>query len=139
MRHRALAYNGISVKMLVDKVLGADHLTMFTVDYELGGAAQAHDHPFEETYFFLAGEVEAELDGIAVHLVAGRRRLRRRRQRARLLERGHRTGALDRDTGAPAAGADSYRWQPTGNGGAPRGSSRWPEAPERGSNRAFGP
>ncbi len=58
-----LAYSGISVKMLVDRAFGADLLTMFTVDYELGGAAQAHDHPFEETYFFLAGEVEAELDG----------------------------------------------------------------------------
>jgi quercetin dioxygenase-like cupin family protein len=58
-----LAYSGISVKMLVDRTFGADHVTMFTVDYELGGAAQAHDHPFEEAYFFLAGEVEAELDG----------------------------------------------------------------------------
>jgi quercetin dioxygenase-like cupin family protein len=59
-----LAYSGISVRMLVDRVLGADHVTMFTVDYEPGGAAQAHDHPFEEAYVFLAGEVEAELDGV---------------------------------------------------------------------------
>jgi mannose-6-phosphate isomerase-like protein (cupin superfamily) len=58
-----LAYSGISVKMLVDRGFGADLLTMFTVDYEPGGAAQAHDHPFEETYFFMAGEIEAELDG----------------------------------------------------------------------------
>ena len=58
-----LAYSGISVKMLVDRTFGADHVTMFTVDYQLGGAAQAHDHPFEEAYFFLAGEVEAEIDG----------------------------------------------------------------------------
>ena len=58
-----LAYSGISVKMLVDRNFGADHVTMFTVDYELGGAAQQHDHPFEEAYLFLAGEVEAELDG----------------------------------------------------------------------------
>jgi quercetin dioxygenase-like cupin family protein len=58
-----LAYSGISVKMLVDRTFGADLLTMFTVDYDLGGAAQAHDHPFEEAYFFLAGEVELELDG----------------------------------------------------------------------------
>ena len=58
-----LAYSGISVKMLIDRTLGADLLTMFTVDYEVGGAAQAHDHPFEESYFFLAGEVELELDG----------------------------------------------------------------------------
>jgi quercetin dioxygenase-like cupin family protein len=58
-----LAYSGISVKMLVDRAFGADHVTMFTVDYEIGGAAQAHDHPFEEAYVFLAGEVEGELDG----------------------------------------------------------------------------
>jgi quercetin dioxygenase-like cupin family protein len=66
-----LAYSGISVKMLVDRGFGADLLTMFTVDYELGGAAQAHDHPFEETYFFLAGETEAELDGKNYTLRAG--------------------------------------------------------------------
>ncbi|HEX2221473.1 MAG TPA: cupin domain-containing protein [Candidatus Limnocylindria bacterium] len=66
-----LAYSGISVKMLVDRSLGADMLTMFTVDYEIGGAAQAHDHPFEETYFFLAGETEAELDGTTRVLRAG--------------------------------------------------------------------
>ena len=66
-----LAYSGISVKMLIDRVFGADLLTMFTVDYEIGGAAQAHDHPFEETYFFLAGEVEAELDGVPYTLRPG--------------------------------------------------------------------
>ena len=58
-----LAYSGISVRMLVDRGFGADLVTMFTVDYEAGGAAQAHDHPFEEAYVFLAGEIEAELDG----------------------------------------------------------------------------
>jgi len=58
-----IVYSGISVKMLVDHAFGADHVTMFTVDYELGGAAQAHDHPFEEAYVFLAGEVEGEFDG----------------------------------------------------------------------------
>lgn len=66
-----LAYSGIAVKMLVDRVLGADLLTMFTVDYEPGGAAQAHDHPFEETYFFLDGEIEAELDGQPYTIRAG--------------------------------------------------------------------
>ncbi len=66
-----LAYSGISVKMLVDRAFGADLLTMFTVDYEPGGAAQAHDHPFEETYFFLSGEIEAELDGRSYTIRAG--------------------------------------------------------------------
>ncbi|MFI5226561.1 MAG: cupin domain-containing protein [Candidatus Limnocylindrales bacterium] len=63
-----LVYSGISVKMLIDRNFGAELLTMFTVDYEIGGAAQAHDHPFEEAYFFLAGEVELELDG-EVHMI----------------------------------------------------------------------
>ena len=66
-----LAYSGISVKMLVDRVFGADHVTMFTVDYEPGGSAQAHDHPFEEAYFFLEGEIEAELDGQPYTIRAG--------------------------------------------------------------------
>ncbi|HET9344558.1 MAG TPA: cupin domain-containing protein [Candidatus Limnocylindrales bacterium] len=66
-----VVYSGISVKMLVDRVLGADLLTMFTVDYEPGGSAQQHDHPFEETYFFLQGEIEAELDGQVYTIRAG--------------------------------------------------------------------
>jgi quercetin dioxygenase-like cupin family protein len=58
-----VVYSGISVKMLVDRVFGAELLTMFTVDYEPGGSAQVHDHPFEEAYFFLDGEVTADLEG----------------------------------------------------------------------------
>ena len=58
-----VVYSGISVKMLVDDAFGADHVTLFTVDYEVGGAAQAHDHPFEEAYVFLAGEIEGEIEG----------------------------------------------------------------------------
>ena len=59
-----LAYSGISVRMLVDRVFGAELLTMFTVDYEPNGSAQVHDHPFEEAYFFLEGEIQAVLDGV---------------------------------------------------------------------------
>jgi quercetin dioxygenase-like cupin family protein len=66
-----VVYSGISVKMLVDRVFGAELLTMFTVDYEPGGAAQVHDHPFEETYFFLDGEISAELDGRTWTIRAG--------------------------------------------------------------------
>ena len=66
-----LAYSGISVKMLIDRAFGADLVTMFTVDYELGGAAQAHDHPFEEAYFFLEGQCEAEINGRTYQLGPG--------------------------------------------------------------------
>ena len=100
-----VVYSGISVKMLVDHGFGADHVTMFTVDYEPGGAAQAHDHPFEEAYVFLAGEVEAEFDG--QHYTSGPVTSRSRGVGLgpRLLQHRHRAGPLDRDPGAAAAGS----------------------------------
>ena len=66
-----IAYSGISVRMLVDRVFGAELLTMFTVDYEPNGSAQVHDHPFEEAYFFLDGEIDAVLDGREYRVRAG--------------------------------------------------------------------
>jgi quercetin dioxygenase-like cupin family protein len=54
-----LAYSGIAVKMLVDTRLGAALHTMFMVEYEPGGVAQPHDHPLEESYYIVDGEVEA--------------------------------------------------------------------------------
>jgi quercetin dioxygenase-like cupin family protein len=57
-----LAYSGIAVKMLVDERLGAALHTMFMVEYQPGGVAQPHDHPLEEAYYILEGEVEAEAD-----------------------------------------------------------------------------
>jgi quercetin dioxygenase-like cupin family protein len=66
-----LANSGISVTMLIDRAFGADLMTMFTIEAEIGGAVQAHDHPFEETYFLLAGRVEAEIEGQAYALGPG--------------------------------------------------------------------
>ena len=61
MRTALLVYSGISVKMMVDSDLGADLSTMFMVQYEQGGFAGAHDHPLEETYLILEGEVGGRL------------------------------------------------------------------------------
>ncbi|MCT7374609.1 cupin domain-containing protein [Chelativorans salis] len=58
-----LAYSGIAVKMLVDQRLSAALGTMFMVEYQPGGVAHQHDHPLEEAYVFLDGEVEATADG----------------------------------------------------------------------------
>ena len=71
MRTALLVYSGISVKMMVDSDLGADLSTMFMVQYEQGGFAGAHDHPLEEAYMILEGEVEAGFDGEKYHLVSG--------------------------------------------------------------------
>ncbi|MGH2872019.1 MAG: cupin domain-containing protein [Solirubrobacteraceae bacterium] len=54
-----LAYSGIAVKMLVNSRLGAVLHTMFMVSYQPGGVALPHDHPLEEAYYMLEGEVEA--------------------------------------------------------------------------------
>ncbi len=71
MRTALLVYSGISVKMMVDTDLGADLSTMFMVQYEPGGFAGAHDHPLEEAYLILEGQVEAVFDGASYQLGPG--------------------------------------------------------------------
>ncbi len=63
MATAALAYSGITVKMLVDKRLGAQLQTMFMVGYQPGAVAHPHDHPFEESYVMLEGMVDVVADG----------------------------------------------------------------------------
>ena len=63
MATAALAYSGITVKMLVDQRLDAQLFTMFMVGYAPGGVAHLHDHPFEESYYMLEGEVDVVADG----------------------------------------------------------------------------
>ena len=58
-----LAYSGIAVKMLIDQQVGAQLHTMFMVDYRPTAIAHPHDHPFEEAYVFVEGEVHALVDG----------------------------------------------------------------------------
>lgn len=58
-----LAYSGIGVKMLIDPQVGAQLHTMFVVDYQPTAIAHPHDHPFEEVYVFVEGEVHALVDG----------------------------------------------------------------------------
>jgi quercetin dioxygenase-like cupin family protein len=71
MRTALLVYSGITVKMMIDRELGAESLTMFMVQYEQRGVAGAHDHPFEETYMILEGTVDATFDGEPYRLEAG--------------------------------------------------------------------
>ena len=71
MRTALLVYSGITVKMMVDSDLGAVLSTMFMVQYEPHGLAGPHDHPLEETYLILDGEVEGTFDGAAYRLGPG--------------------------------------------------------------------
>lgn len=61
-----LAYSGIGVKMLIDHQRGAQLHTMFVVDYQPTAIAHPHDHPFEEAYVFIEGEVHGLIDGISM-------------------------------------------------------------------------
>jgi quercetin dioxygenase-like cupin family protein len=63
MATAVLAYSGIAVKMLVDQRLDAQLHTMFMVDYQPGALAHPHDHPFEESYYMLEGEVDVVANG----------------------------------------------------------------------------
>jgi quercetin dioxygenase-like cupin family protein len=63
MATAVLAYSGIAVKMLVDQRLDAQLHTMFMVDYQPGAVAHPHDHPFEESYYILNGQVDVVANG----------------------------------------------------------------------------
>lgn len=71
MASALLAYSGIAVKMLVDERLDAQLFTMFMVEYKGAGIAHPHDHPLEESYYMLEGEVEAVADDVRYTLEAG--------------------------------------------------------------------
>jgi quercetin dioxygenase-like cupin family protein len=62
---------GASLKMLVEREAGASQFNLFVVEYVPGGLIKEHDHPFEESFFFVSGEIEAVLDGTTYHLHAG--------------------------------------------------------------------
>ena len=71
MRTALLVYSGISLKMMVDSDLGATLSAMFMVQYEPDGKAGLHDHPLEESYLILEGQVLATFDGEEVLLGPG--------------------------------------------------------------------
>ncbi len=54
---------GVLFQMMVDETLGAQHSRLFLIEYQPGVSIGLHDHPFEESYLILQGEVEATADG----------------------------------------------------------------------------
>jgi quercetin dioxygenase-like cupin family protein len=62
---------GFAIKYFVDRDFGAIHLNMFTVAFADGGLCNHHDHPFEEAYLVLEGDVDIVFDGSAYTLNKG--------------------------------------------------------------------
>jgi quercetin dioxygenase-like cupin family protein len=57
MSSALLAYSGIAVKMLIDERHGAHLGNLFMVDYQTDVVLHPHDHPIEEAFYMLEGEV----------------------------------------------------------------------------------
>jgi mannose-6-phosphate isomerase-like protein (cupin superfamily) len=59
---------GVSIRMMVDEILGAQHHTMFMVEFTpstiVMPGAKEHFHPFEETFFFLKGQGRTSALGV---------------------------------------------------------------------------
>ena len=62
---------GVFLKWMIDADFGARHHRMAFIEYQPGVGIGLHDHAFEESYFFLSGEVEAVIDGKHYDIKAG--------------------------------------------------------------------
>ena len=71
MSSALLAYSGIAVKMLIDERHGAHLGNLFMVDYQEDVVLHPHDHPIEEAFYMLEGEVVYIADGVEHHLREG--------------------------------------------------------------------
>ena len=62
---------GVAIKMFADRSSGAVHQSLFLVQYMPGAKIDAHDHAFEESYYIVAGRVQATADGQTYDLGPG--------------------------------------------------------------------
>ena len=54
---------GASVRLLIDSDVRRQPLVLMALQYVPGGGIKEHDHAFEEGFFIVEGELEADLDG----------------------------------------------------------------------------
>jgi len=62
---------GASLEILLGPDAGTSQFNLMVVQYVPGGLIKLHDHAFEEGFFFLTGEIEAQLEGSTHTLRAG--------------------------------------------------------------------
>jgi mannose-6-phosphate isomerase-like protein (cupin superfamily) len=65
----------VSIRMMVDELLGAQHHTLFVVQFAAAAdgtiSAREHFHPFEEMYYFVSGHAAGYFDGERVEVGPG--------------------------------------------------------------------
>src|SRR5262249_58229522 len=54
---------GAALQVILGPATGSSQFNLMVVQYAPGGFITPHDHAFEEGFFFLTGNVEANLDG----------------------------------------------------------------------------
>jgi quercetin dioxygenase-like cupin family protein len=62
---------GAALQVIVGPETGASQFNLMVVQYAPGGFITRHDHAFEEGFYFLTGEVDADLDGETYTIAAG--------------------------------------------------------------------
>jgi quercetin dioxygenase-like cupin family protein len=62
---------GASLEIILGPDAGASQFNLMVVQYAPGGLIKLHDHAFEEGFFFLTGEIEAQLEESTHTLKAG--------------------------------------------------------------------
>ena len=71
--YRGYGINNVSIRMMVDEFLGAEHHTLFIVQFEPSDAfsAKEHFHPYEELYYFTDGAADGIVGGEPCRVEAG--------------------------------------------------------------------
>jgi mannose-6-phosphate isomerase-like protein (cupin superfamily) len=71
--YRGYSIDNVSIRMMVDEFLGAEHHTLFIVQFEPADvfSAKEHFHPYEELYYFTHGAADGLVGGEARKVGAG--------------------------------------------------------------------
>jgi mannose-6-phosphate isomerase-like protein (cupin superfamily) len=73
--YHGMNIRNVSIRMMVDELLGSRHHTLFVVEFAPSGtpalSAKEHFHPFDEIYYFLYGHAVGSFDGEQVPIGPG--------------------------------------------------------------------
>ena len=71
--YRGYGIDNVSIRMMVDEFIGAEHHTLFIVQFEPAEvfSAKEHFHPFEELYYFTHGAADGIVGGEPCRVEAG--------------------------------------------------------------------
>lgn len=71
--YRGYGINDVSIRMMVDEFIGAEHHTLFVVQFAPSQhfSAKEHFHPYEELYYFTHGTADGLIGGESHRIGAG--------------------------------------------------------------------